>query len=334
MAKDLRKAREQLLKEKGPVTVRSTDERDDMLSSALGQLTNPVRAELEREVSDLPVDEIALNKLLDNPYQHLARAELDEEGLEELAGSIRQNGFFGALVARRKKGSPGQYELAYGHRRREAARRAGLTAVPVKIVDLSDQKMARIMASENFSRQDLTPLGEANVVGLLYTEQNLKIEEVAEIVGKKYNWVQSRLALFEAPPDIKAMAEQKPDTLRLVPMLAQIKDKVQREGLVREILEKGLTRQQLQKRLKSPKEKPATLSSPSTGDIVTNITKNSQAIDSEISNEVWEECNTALNHLEMEVDYFTSVAGINGNRLTEIQQERLEILIQKLQKLM
>src|SRR5690242_7048762 len=102
----------------------------------VGTVPNPIREELERATEQLPVREISIEQLHDNPFQQLARPVLDEETLEELASSIRQNGFYGALLARRKRGAAEQYEIAYGHRRREAARRAGLATLPVKVIEI------------------------------------------------------------------------------------------------------------------------------------------------------------------------------------------------------
>jgi ParB family chromosome partitioning protein len=220
----------------------------------VGDAPNPIREELERNSATLPIREIAIERLHDNPYQEIARPVLDEDSLKELVSSIQQNGFYGALLARRKHNTNDQYELAYGHRRREAARRAGLKELPVKVIELSDTQMAQIMASENFSREDLTPIGEANVLGHLYTTLNMSIEQVAEAIGKGKGWVQLRLNLYQASKDIKAMVEQKPDALSHVRLLVQIKDPVQREPLIQAILQNNLTFEQLRSRLDAIKQ--------------------------------------------------------------------------------
>lgn len=183
-----------------------------------------LREELERETQNMPIGEVAVNHLSDNPFQHLARPSVNEAAMEELVNSIQQNGFYGALLARRKRGLLEEYELAFGHRRKEAAKRAGLTTLPVRIVDLSDAQMARIMASENFSREDLTPTGEASIIGHLYDQQNLSIPEIARTVGKGEGWVKLRLGLYQAPPDIRGLVEKKPETLGHVRLLLQVDD--------------------------------------------------------------------------------------------------------------
>ena len=214
-----------------------------------------LREELERETDKTPIREIAINQLQDNPFQYLARPEMDEQAMEELVNSIKQNGFYGALLARRKRGILEQYELAFGHRRKEAAHRAGLTTLPVKIIDLTEAQMARIMASENFAREDLTPLGEANVVGHLNINQNLSVCEIARIVGKGEGWVNLRLSLYKAPQDIKEMAAQKAEMLGHIRLLLQVKDVEYRAELIRDILDGKLTRTQLEAQVKLSKQK-------------------------------------------------------------------------------
>ncbi len=211
----------------------------------IGDSPGPVREVIEQVAEQLLVQEIDIERLHDNPFQHLARPLIDEEALEDLAGSIRENGFYGALLARPRRNAAGQYEIAFGHRRRNAARRAGLTTLPVKVMELTDLQMAQLMASENFSREDLTPLGEANIVGHLYTDQNMSIEQIAAVVGKKRGWVQPRLALYQAPQDVKQMVEQKPETLSHARLLQQIKDQSQRASLIEQIIHNGLTFEQL-----------------------------------------------------------------------------------------
>jgi ParB family chromosome partitioning protein len=227
-------------------------------------MSENVREELERKAETVAVQEIALSQLLDNPYQHLARSSTDHslsrETLEELAASIQQNGFYGALLARplsasdKNNNSEQKYELAYGHRRRAAAQMAGLRTLPVKVMELTNSQMARIMASENFSREDLTPMGEANVVGMLYTSQNLSADKIAEVIGKTRRWVQLRIELYEAPQDIKDMTERKYDTLTYVPILRQIRDGEERKELIEAVLNDQLTREQLRNAVENLKK--------------------------------------------------------------------------------
>ncbi|MBN9387609.1 MAG: ParB/RepB/Spo0J family partition protein [Chloroflexi bacterium] len=222
-------------------------------AGVVGDLPSPLREEIEQSAEHILVQQIDLERLHDNPFQHLARPVLDEEALEDLAGSIRQNGFYGALLARPEGRNSNEYQIAYGHRRREAARRAGLKTLPVKVMELTDLQMAQLMASENFSREDLTPLGEANIVGHLYTDQNMSIEQIAAAVGKKRGWVQPRLALYQAPQDVKQLVEQKPQTLSHARLLQQVKDAGERASLIEQVIQNDLTFEQLNSYIASDK---------------------------------------------------------------------------------
>jgi ParB/RepB/Spo0J family partition protein len=217
---------------------------------------NPLRDELERMAEKYQIEEIAINRLKDNPYQNLARPVLDPKGIDDLADSIKANGFYGALLARLKPNKDGEleYELAYGHRRREAANKAGIKVLPVKVLELDDGQMARIMASENFSREDLTPLGEANVVGFLNEQQNMSIAEIEKVVGRKRGWVATRLNLFHAPSDLKEMVAEKPETMSHLPLLLKIKEENKRKKYVKAVLEQGLTRELLEERIRHDEE--------------------------------------------------------------------------------
>lgn len=298
------------------IAVSETAENEQTLSNSFGVLgdADQLREELERSSSNLPTREIDIAKLKDNPYQAKARTVQDQsmsdEALEELASSIRENGFFGALLARRSTKNPSEYELAFGHRRREASKRAGLEKLPVKIIELSDFQMARIMASENFARQDLTTLGEANVIGHLAIDQNLTIKEISQIIGKKKGWIEPRLELYSAPESIKKLVEQKPDSLSYVHPLLQINDEEQRNQYIQQILNNELTRNQLLATISSPSPK-ALLESVAfpanenpTQDIVTDFTEFRTTESSEIPHnldEVKEDSQQSLDKKKREV---------------------------------
>ena len=212
----------------------------------VGDAARSPRDELDESSADLPINQIEIERLHDNPFQYLARPHMDDAALDELADSIRSNGFYGALVARPKPRVSGAFELAYGHRRREAALRAGLATLPIRVVNLNDSQMAQLMASENFSREDLQPIGEANIVGYFYSTYNMTLDEIAATIGKKRSWVQSRLAIYESPPDVRSLVEQYPQTLSVAPALGQLKDSQQRSRLIAALQENKLTVEQVQ----------------------------------------------------------------------------------------
>lgn len=225
-------------------------------------VASPIREELEKNAENLAVREIPIDTLEDNPFQYLARSEINPEGLAELAESIKTNGFYGALLARQSPNNPNKFQLAYGHRRKAAAKLAGLTTLPVKVMNLDNQQMARVMASENFSREDLTVIGEVNVIGHLYDTENLSAEQIAEIIGKGRTWVANRLLVHLGGPDLKRLITEKPDSLVHIKLLNQVKDVKLRKELIQDILNQNLTHTQLEAiiRVKNPKQRKERIS--------------------------------------------------------------------------
>jgi ParB/RepB/Spo0J family partition protein len=115
------------------------------------------------------------------------------EGIDELTASVTERGIRIPLVLRPCPEGEG-HELAIGARRREAARRAGLTMVPVLIRELTDDEVLEERAIENLQRVNPDPLDEAAAFQLLvkrgHTEQQL-----ADKLGQPLRYVLERLAL-------------------------------------------------------------------------------------------------------------------------------------------
>src|SRR4051794_8006445 len=143
-------------------------------------LASPVFA---RGASDVaPAREIALDLLDDNPFQ--PRERVDPDQLAQLTEVIGAQGFQGVLVARLHPTQPGRYQLGFGHRRRNAARDAGLRTVPVQVRDLADRDMVEIAITENIQREDLTPLAEGRTYLLMKQQLGYTQEQIAAAIGK------------------------------------------------------------------------------------------------------------------------------------------------------
>lgn len=137
-----------------------------------------------------------------NPLQ--PRRRFDETELEELAASIRTQGMLQPLVVRR---GPAGFELVAGERRLRAARRAGLSRVPVVLREVSDERLLEASLVENIQRADLNPLEEAEAYHQLITRLHLTQEEVAARVGKSRSTVANVLRLRQLPPPIRQSIE-------------------------------------------------------------------------------------------------------------------------------
>lgn len=171
------------------------------LGSLLGVKTNsgqPIK-QAYPEASGNGALVISIEKIRRNPYQ--PRETFDPERLEELADSIRVHGIIEPLVA--SKDSDGSYELISGERRLRAAKRAGLTEVPVVLKELGRRDKLEIAIIENVQREDLNPIERAKSYQRLVDEFRYGQEEVAKRVSKSRESVANSLRLLKLPEKIQ-----------------------------------------------------------------------------------------------------------------------------------
>lgn len=137
----------------------------------------------------------SIDALIPNPKQ--PRKEFDANALEELSASIRTQGILQPVLVRPVGGSnPQQYEIVAGERRWRAARKAGLTEIPVIIKELSDKETLAIALIENLQREDLSALEEALGMQQLKNEFGLSQEDLAVKLGKSRSAIANTLRLL------------------------------------------------------------------------------------------------------------------------------------------
>lgn len=142
--------------------------------------------------------EVDINLLSPNPHQ--PRLGYSEKGMEELMASIRANDIIEPLVVRPKEGG---YQIIVGERRWRAAKKLGLTRVPVVIKDVQEEKLLELALIENLQREDLNPLEEARAYAMLLEKFQLTQEEVSRRVGKDRSSVANYLRLLKLPKSIQ-----------------------------------------------------------------------------------------------------------------------------------
>lgn len=141
--------------------------------------------------------------LLDSgPFQ--PRSGMDNEALEQLADSIRQQGLLQPILVRP---NAGRYDILAGERRWRAAKKAGLEEVPVIVRDVSDEEAMAIGLIENIQREDLNPLDTAKGLKRLSDEMGMTHQEVAEAVGKSRTSVTNYLRLLSLNSDVQLALE-------------------------------------------------------------------------------------------------------------------------------
>ena len=136
-------------------------------------------------------------------YRKQPRKHFDDEALQDLAESIREHGIIQPLTVR--KLSSGYYQIIAGERRWRAARMAGLSEVPVLVIEADDRKAMELAMIENLQREDLNPIEEAEGYKVLMEDYNLTQEEAAERVGKSRSNVANVLRLLNLSAPVRAL---------------------------------------------------------------------------------------------------------------------------------
>ena len=190
--------------------------------------------------------EIDVKRIDPNPQQPRQRSEPTK--LQALARSLQQEGIMQPLVVR-KVGS--RYQLIAGERRWRAARMAGLARVPAIVREVEDDRLLELALIENIQREELGPIEEAGAYHRLVTVLGLSQEQVADRVGKDRSTVANLLRLLRLPDVIrKAIAKQELSPGHARPLLA-VPDTTAQIQIAREIVEKGLSVREVERRVKA-----------------------------------------------------------------------------------
>ncbi len=157
----------------------------------------------EVKPAETPAHEIDIDRISPNPNQ--PRLVLDEQRLEELAGSIRENGVLQPVLVRPfGKG----YQLVAGERRLSAAQRAGLLKIPAVVRDVPDDRLLELALVENIQREPLNPIEEAQAYQNLVEASRQTQEQIAERLGKDRSTIANALRLLKLPPAVRSLVSE------------------------------------------------------------------------------------------------------------------------------
>ena len=165
------------------------------LGKGLGALLGDFSEEVVQESA---YRELPIYKVEPNPDQ--PRREFDEAELQALADSISVHGVIQPLTVREMPN--GYFQIIAGERRWRAARMAGLSDVPVVVIEADDRKAMELALIENLQRQDLNPVEEALGYKTLMEEYGLTQENTAQQVGKSRSAVANTLRLLALTPEV------------------------------------------------------------------------------------------------------------------------------------
>lgn len=180
---------------------------------------------------------VHIERIEPNPEQ--PRMVFEQEALDELAASIREHGVLQPILVRPR--GPNTYQIVAGERRWRASKLAGLATIPALIEDIDDDTALEIAIIENLQREDLTPLDEAAMFDRMIRQHGYSIRKLADKLGKDKGYLENRLRLADAPPEIRELVSLRKDSLSHAYELMKVEDPKKRRRLAAQVARGELT---------------------------------------------------------------------------------------------
>ena len=200
----------------------------------------------EMSSKTLGVRHIPIDRIDPNPAQ--PRTRFEQSALDELTASVREHGILQPILVRPIEDT-GRYQLVAGERRWRAAKAGGLATIPALIEELDDDTALEIAIIENLQREDLSPLEEAVMYDRMIKEHGYSIRRLAQKLGKDKGYLENRLRLADAPPEIQDLVSVRKDTVSHAYELLKIDDPRRRRRLAEQVARGELTLVRLRERV-------------------------------------------------------------------------------------
>jgi ParB family chromosome partitioning protein len=182
------------------------------LESLLGPIISTVKENLDVAVTEVTpkfsedkelhkyVVELDFETIVPNPYQ--PRHNWNDEQLQDLASSIKENGVLQPIIVRPNNG---KYEIVAGERRFRASQLAGLKKIPAMVRKTDDAEMLALAIVENIHRADLNPIEKAKAYQSFMEMFNLTQEQAAQKLGQDRSVLANYVRLLNLPAEVKQM---------------------------------------------------------------------------------------------------------------------------------
>lgn len=221
---------------------------------------NPSRQPHSRRESSSSIFHIEVEKIAPNPAQ--PRRIFEEQGIEELAASIREFGLLQPIVVSKVEkeiptGTEVSYELISGERRFLAVKRLGLERIPaiIRAVDAERERL-EIALIENIQREDLNSIELARAFSRLQDEFRLTQREIAQRVGKSREVVANTMRLLDLPSTIQEAVEKRKISESHGRLLLTVDNPALQEKLFQDLLGGQFTTRELKNRARALERKP------------------------------------------------------------------------------
>ncbi|MBZ5564850.1 MAG: ParB/RepB/Spo0J family partition protein [Acidobacteriia bacterium] len=223
-----------------------------MTRKALGRGLNALLRTVEATTTGL--EQIPVDQIEPNPFQ--PRRQFADEGLKELAESIRGSGVVQPVLLRPAPGQEGRYQLVAGERRWRAAKLAELESVPAVVRPLGDRDALEFALTENLLREDLNPLEVAHAYQALQEQFGLSHEEIADRLGLNRSTVTNTLRLLRLPAEVQELLSRGELSFGHAKALLSLASPAAQTKLAHRIVKQGLSVRQTEDIVALPELKP------------------------------------------------------------------------------
>lgn len=194
---------------------------------------------------------VGIEKL--HPNKSQPRKSISQEKLRSLAASIKEKGILQPLLVRPVENG---YEIVAGERRWRAAQEVGLMEVPVVVQEFGEQESLEAALIENLQREDLNPIEEALAYVELMKQWKLTQETLAVRLGRNRSTIANTVRLLRLAPKVQRLVSRSEISAGHARALLAIEDFKAQEVLSDEIIRKGLSVRDVERRVKSMQAKP------------------------------------------------------------------------------
>lgn len=175
--------------------------------------------------------------LIDPPESRI-REEAEDNGIEELAESIKTLGLINPIQVKEVNG---RYEIIAGERRVLACKKIGGELIRADIINGEEKEGEAIKIAENVLRKDLNPIELGKALLKLNNKYGVSYKRIGESLGKNTKWIQRKIELLKLPLDLLKAVRDKSINEAVARELAKVVEREKREELLYYAVYNGAT---------------------------------------------------------------------------------------------
>jgi len=189
---------------------------------------------------------LKIDKIVTNSNQ--PRKYFDNGKMSELKDSIKNSGLLQPITVR--KISNGKYEIVAGERRYRACRELGMESIPVIEMNVGDARGYELSVLENIQRENLNPIEEAESYLMLMEVYGYTQEKLSEKLGKTRSSFSNKMRILKLPASVKEMVKKGEISYGHARTLLSLSDEKKIEEAAKEIINKGYSVRETERRVK------------------------------------------------------------------------------------